>query len=89
MNERWQRRSDVLWRRSDERVLLLPTGEDDALLLDGSGCAVWQALAEPRSIAELVDLLAHLHGVAPAAIADDVSTAITALAAHGLVCRRP
>jgi len=88
VSERWQRSPEVLWRRSDERVLLLAPGDDDALLLDGSGGAVWQALAEPHSVAELVDVLARLHGVAPTAIADDVGATILDLVAHGLV-RRP
>jgi hypothetical protein len=68
---------------------LLAPGDEDALLLAGSGGAVWQALAEPRSVDELVDGLARLHGVAPATIADDVSAAVSDLVAHGLVSSRP
>lgn len=88
MTSRWQRNPDVLWRFSDERVLLQVAEMNDAMLLDGSGGAVWRALAEPKTLAELTAVLAQVHGVEPTAIAGDVRDVVSDLTAHGLVHRR-
>lgn len=47
----------VLWRRSGRRVVLLPTGCAEPIVLDGIGRLVWELLDEPTAREDLVDVL--------------------------------
>ncbi|MCC5947006.1 MAG: PqqD family protein [Nitriliruptoraceae bacterium] len=51
---RWQRHPHALWRRSSDRVLVLPDGADDALLLDGAAAILWLLLDRPVTFDEIV-----------------------------------
>lgn len=54
---RWCRRSEVLWRRSADRVLILTPTNDELLLLEGIGAAVWLLLERPATLDELAEIL--------------------------------
>ena len=69
----YSRRDDVLWRRSLDSVVLLPVGADEPVSLPGTGAAVWDLLAEPATLPELVDALADVYGGDPSTIARDVA----------------
>jgi hypothetical protein len=78
----WRRRDDVLWRRTLDAVLLFPPGADEPLTVAGSGALVWDLLAEPATLTELVDALASVYGDDPdtrAVIERDVATLLTDL----------
>ncbi len=62
MNGRWIRAGDVLVRRVHSGILLLPRRAESPFLLTGSGMDLWDRLAEPVSLAEVVfDLVARYH----------------------------
>lgn len=57
----WRRRSDVVWRRSLDAVILFPPGADDAMTLTDPGAVVWDLLEQPATLDELVDTLVQLY----------------------------
>jgi hypothetical protein len=85
----WRRRSDVLWRRSLDSVIVLRPEADggDSLIIGGSGAAVWDGLDEPRAFADLVADLAASYGTEPDVVADDVAALLADLEAAGYVER--
>lgn len=68
----WRRRDDVLWRRSIDAVVLLPVGTSEPVSLPGTGAMVWDLLAEPATLDELVTALAEVYEGDAATIARDV-----------------
>lgn len=50
-----------------------------------SGAAVWELLANPRTIDEIAHTLAHTYAAAPAVIASDIEPLLTQLAETGFV----
>jgi hypothetical protein len=62
----------VLWRRSLDAVVLLPTGADDVVTLAGTGVDVWELLDTWRSPEALGALLADAYGADPAEVEADV-----------------
>jgi hypothetical protein len=85
--ERWQRRPEVLWRRSLDAVLFLPPDEPEPLVLAGSGPAVWELLVEPCTIEGITDVLAGAYEVDAATVAADVEAVIGRLAELGAIER--
>jgi hypothetical protein len=85
----WRRRSDALWRRSLDTVIVLRPEADggDSLTIGGSGAAVWDGLAEPRSLADLVADLSEYYAADPAVVTDDVAALLADLEAAGYVER--
>lgn len=79
----WRRRDDVLWRRSLDAVILLPSGADEPLTLPDSGAIVWDLLEEPASFDELVATLAEVYETDAATIATDITPLLEELAALG------
>lgn len=56
-----RRCTDVLWRRSGGRVLVLAPGAEDPLALSGLAAAMWNVLEVPVTVDELaVDVSAAL-----------------------------
>ena len=82
---RIRRRPDVLWRRSLDAVVLLPTGADDVLTLAGTGPAVWELLAEWRTYDDLVENLARAFGATPDTVSGDLGPLLADLEAQGVV----
>jgi hypothetical protein len=69
---RWRRRADVSWRRSLDAVVVLPATAEDPAVLPGTAAAVWNLLAAPATLDELVAALLEVYGGDPAVIARDV-----------------
>jgi len=81
----YSRRSDVLWRRSLDAVVLLPAGADEPVTLPGTGAAVWDLLAEPVTLPDLVGTLTQVYGGDAATIERDVTGLLARLDALGAV----
>ena len=84
---RWRRCPAALWRRSYDRVLVLPPGHDDILVLEGTGAAIWFLLEDPATLTELVEPLSELLDVTGHAVADQVQDFLVQLEAAGAVER--
>ena len=50
---RYHRNGKVLAQPLDDQVILLSADRSDLLTLNGSGAAVWEALAEPGTVEEV------------------------------------
>lgn len=79
------RRTDVLWRRTHDRLLILVPGGDTILTLGGSGLDLWAALEEPGSVQELAQRLAAVYAAPADGIASDIGPVIEDLARSGAV----
>jgi hypothetical protein len=55
----WQRDPQALWRRCDDRIVLLAANRDDVLMLEGTGRLIWELLELPTPHDELVAALAE------------------------------
>lgn len=85
---RWHRHPRALWRRSSDRVIVLPPGQSDLLLLEGTGAVIWELLGEPTDEHQLVDLLTRATGTDRAVITPEVATFLEQLAAEHVI-RQP
>ena len=83
----WRRRDDALWRRSLDSVIVFPVGTDDPVTIGGSGAVVWDLLAEPATLDELVATLAEVYEGDAASIASDVADLLSQLEALGAIQR--
>lgn len=84
-SRRYGRAADVLWRRAGGLVLLLPLEAEDVFQLGGTGPAVWDVLAEPRTVAEAAAVLAARYAVPAARIAADIEPVLDDLVRRGAV----
>jgi hypothetical protein len=84
---RYHRAPHVLWRRTLETIVLLPTGRDEPFALAGTGPEVWGLLAEPRPFDDVVAVLAEVHGGDPEVVARDVEPLLVQLVELGAVAR--
>jgi hypothetical protein len=86
MNEPlYSRRPDVLWRSTDDRVLLRPVGRGGLITITGSGTFLWELLATPTSLPDLVTRMAMRYQVESDAVEEPVATALTDLENAGVV----
>jgi hypothetical protein len=84
----FRRASGVLQRASGTGVLLLVRGDERRLLeLSGTGAALWQTLAEPRSLSACADLLAKRYGVEPHVVQREISPVVHELTGAGALER--
>lgn len=51
----------MLWRRTPDGVVLLPSEVVEPVLLGGAGADIWELLAEPRSEGQLTTGLAEMY----------------------------
>jgi hypothetical protein len=77
---RWRRRPDALWRRSLDAVLVLPVGADQPVTLAGTGAALWELLAEPRTVPQLAAVLSEAYAAPHATVEADVRPVVAELA---------
>ncbi len=84
-HSRVRRRQDVLWRTAGSQAVLLPPEAEMPLVLSGSGAALWDALAEPADVDEVVRTLAERHEVDVDALREDVERALAEMSKHGLL----
>lgn len=75
----WVRDERTLWRHTVEAVVLLPPGTEEPVVLNGSGPAIWELLADPLSTAELVGELARWFEVDEAQVRRDVTPVLAQL----------
>jgi hypothetical protein len=64
-------------------VVVLAPGAEDPVTIAGSGAAVWELLARPRTTEELVHELSARFSTDPATLAEDLSGLLGQLAAAG------
>jgi hypothetical protein len=75
----------VLWRRSLDAVVLLPSSAADVVTLAGTGPAVWELLAEWRTEEDLVATLAAAFDAPEHQVAVDLEPILAELRAIGAV----
>jgi hypothetical protein len=80
---RWVQARHALSKWLIDGVLVLPPGADHPFVLSASGAAVWSALAQPRSVAEVVAELAERYATDPIIVRRDVGPLIEELTARG------
>lgn len=82
---RYVRDPAVLWRRSGDRVLLMPTASLDVCVLDGPGLALWEALAEPAALRDVAVRLGARYDVPPERVVADLEPVLDDLERRQLV----
>jgi hypothetical protein len=82
---RFRRSSGALWRATGSRVVLTSPDQEDFDELSETAGAIWSQLADPRPLREIVETLADIYAVEPAAIAGEVSTLLNVLRERGWV----
>jgi hypothetical protein len=83
---RYQRIDGVLHQVVDGRAMLIPPTGNEVVVLNGTGSAVWDALADGGDVDSLTDTLQGAHPtVEPDAIRGDVTKFLAELEAAGLV----
>ena len=85
---RWHRRLRALWRHSSDRAIVLPPGQSDLLLLEGTGAVIWELLADPTDEHDLVALLVEATDTDRAIVAPEVAAFLAQLATEH-VMRQP
>jgi hypothetical protein len=87
---RWQRNEQTLWRAGPDGCLVVLSPTDRRpFVVDGSGAALWGALAEPRTVDEVAEQLAASFGVACDVIVRDIEPVLVALLERDAVRRVP
>lgn len=84
----WHRRDDVLWRRLEAGLLLLPAEAATPVLLDGAAPVIWELLAAPTAFDEAVDVLAEVFNVAATDIEGDLDAFLATLRDMGAAACR-
>lgn len=82
---RWSRRDDVSWRRSLDSVVVQSAAADGPAVLQGTAAPVWDLLAEPATVEELVDALVEVYGGDRAVIAGDVEGLVERMRGLGVI----
>jgi hypothetical protein len=86
--QRWARSEDVAVVASDERVVVLDLSDPATarpLVMEGPGAAIWRALDEPGTTAEVSARVAADFGIPAAEVRADVESFLSLLEAQGLV----
>jgi hypothetical protein len=82
----WVRAVDAVTRTVGDDVFVALPGEGSIHTLNATAAAVWRALEEPRTFAELSALFqAAFPETDPARIADDLATLLVTLERDGLI----
>jgi hypothetical protein len=83
----WKRRDDACWRRTLDAVILLPKVADEPVMLPDTGAAVWDLLAEPTTLDDLVGTLSDVYSADPQTVERDVGALLLELEAHAVIFR--
>ena len=86
---RLRRKTDVLWRRSLDAVLVLPPSTAEPLTLAGTGPEVWELLAEEPSMSDLARELATRYDADAAIVEADLAPVVDRLVAIQAIERVP
>jgi hypothetical protein len=81
----WGRDPRALWRRSGDRVIVLPSTADAPLVLTGTGRVAWELLHEPTPEEELIGALAELYGTDRDTVGRELVPFLRGLATAGAV----
>ena len=81
---RFQRRPEVLWRRTANGVVLLPPDSPEPLLVVGGG-PLWDLLSEARGLDYIVGRLTKRFGVDRSEVSEAVAEALGGLVAADAV----
>jgi hypothetical protein len=81
----WKRSDRALWRWTTGGVVLLTPNEAEPVVLNESGAALWDVLADARTPAEICEALAPDYGTMPERLTPDVDAFIEQLAAIGAI----
>jgi len=82
---RWTRSDQALFRRVPDGVLLLLLPDGEPELVTGPGGVLWDLLAEPRTVTELVDDLAIRYDHDEAVVERDLRQTLDDLRRRDLV----
>jgi hypothetical protein len=85
--ERWARNDAVLWRRSGAAIVLKLPKDTEIVALEHSGHALWEALAEPATLRQLVLRLGDGYDVAAEVIEQDLRAVLEDLERRDFVRR--
>jgi hypothetical protein len=88
--------ADIVWTRSPEvavvespgRVVVLALAHPTTarpLVMEGPAAAIWHALAEPATVAQVAELVAADFGVPATEVDGDVATFVADLESRGLL----
>ena len=80
---RLRRSPGVLWRRSLDAVVLVAPGSADLVTLVGTGPAVWELLADWRTLDDLAAILADAFGASSDQVRADLEPILSDLTAAG------
>ncbi len=86
--EVFQRADAVLTRRVGSSMLLLVRGNAELVEVSGAGVALWDSLAQPRSGADCVRLLARSYGVDEDTVRHDIDPVLGDLVERGALRRQ-
>jgi hypothetical protein len=83
----WRRRSDTLFRRVPDGVVVINLDGGDPIWLAAPGDEIWRLLSTERTLDELADDLAEQYGASatPATVRDDCRATLEALVDCGVV----
>ncbi|MBW3578457.1 MAG: PqqD family protein [Actinobacteria bacterium] len=68
----WTRVDEVLWHRTHDTVVLLPPGREEPFRIRGAGAEVWQRLAVPAVLDDMIVALAQTYRERPEQVARDL-----------------
>lgn len=74
-----------MWRRAGDRVLIRRLGDDDLLVLAGTGAELWEAMHTERTVEAIVVSLADAHAVPVDVVSSDVQAAVAELMTERVV----
>lgn len=87
MPAHYRRAATAVWRRAHGRVLVLPQGARDVVVLTDTGEAIWWTFAEPKTVDEAAYELAEIYGAPLDAIKRDVTPVLDDLVVLGVLDR--
>jgi hypothetical protein len=85
MYARFRRSAAALFRSAGDDLYLTTPGSTGFDRLSGSAVAIWSALSDEPTLAELIDVLAESHGVPPDSIEDQVRAFVIELEERGWI----
>jgi hypothetical protein len=88
MSRIWSRDPRAVWRRSGDRVIVLPAAAERPLVLTGTGRVSWELLADPLTEGELIATLVELYGTDEETIGRELLPFLQELVTAGAVADR-
>jgi hypothetical protein len=79
----------LLWREGEFGVVVLAPGSSEPQTLTGTGRALWDVLARPVTVDDLVERLATRFGVDPACVEVDIAPVLAELHRIGAIDQEP